>query len=102
MLWENGVVGAQDGYTGRHFRDNRCRENSGIGYRQDMIGLWKGTNAVICTGGDKFDTKKFKNITEHLKILDKISFVGALGQSHGSGARRQILFVGALSLNDPN
>ena len=31
-------------------------------------------------------------------IRDKISFVGALGQSHGSGARRQILFVGALSL----
>jgi len=31
-------------------------------------------------------------------IRDKISFVGALGQSYGSGARRQILFVGALSL----
>jgi len=32
-------------------------------------------------------------------IRDKISFVGALGQSHASGAWRQILFVGALSLS---
>ena len=31
--------------------------------------------------------------------FEVISFVGALGQSHASGARRQILFVGALSLN---
>ena len=29
---------------------------------------------------------------------EDVSFVGALGQSHASGARRQILFVGALSL----
>ena len=56
-MWENGVVGAQDGCTGRYFRENRFREKSGIGYRQDMSGLWEGTNGIVCTDGGTFDTK---------------------------------------------
>jgi len=27
-----------------------------------MIGLWKGTNGIICTGGDTFDTKTLERL----------------------------------------